>query len=211
MDAQDPPAPAWHIEELGTQQRNWGGEAAAEWSLDTQELRQALTHWDVSKPLSLLFLDTSVFMVLFSALIFPVYGKASSLPALLPGDLPVFRNKWRALSGDLSVAQGPGTRCQPRLLPMGGGGACPGWGGDPRICAVRSSPAESLLSKGRRKMTGWGPSKSLLRAAVRSGDPSVWGCRNLAEASWWPACLHQGRGGLWPPPSVLLHGLCFFS
>ena len=61
---------------------------------------------------SLLFLDRQFcFHGVISCPNFPVYGKAASVPALLPGDPPVFKTKWCGLSGDLSVTLVPGVKC----------------------------------------------------------------------------------------------------
>lgn len=59
---------------------------------------------------------------------FPVCSKAASVPALLPGDLPVFKNKWCGLSGDLSVTLVPGVTCCATTPPGWGAGT---WGGEP--------------------------------------------------------------------------------
>lgn len=61
---------------------------------------------------SLLFLDRQFcFHGVIFCPNFPVCSKAASVPALLPGDPPVFKNKWRGLSGDLSVTLVPGVTC----------------------------------------------------------------------------------------------------
>ena len=61
---------------------------------------------------SLLFLDRQFcFHGVIFCPNFPVYGKAASVPALLPGDPPVSKTKWCGLSGDLSVTLVPGVMC----------------------------------------------------------------------------------------------------
>lgn len=105
---------------------------------------------------------------------------------VLPGDLPVFRNKWCGLSGDLSVTLVLGIMCHHTSCM---GGSLPK-DGVPRIsCAP--TPAESVLRRGGRKTTVLSLRRSLLRAAVLSRGPPHLGvlqpCRGLLVACLLPS------------------------
>lgn len=156
-----------------------GGSSAAGWSLDSQGLRQTWTHWDEGEAFSLLFLDRQFcFHSVIFCPNFPIYGKASSVPALLPGDPPVFKNKWCGLSGDPSVALVPGIRCRPTSW-MWGREPAQRWGSQD----LPSAHHPSRISPGQRRED---LRTSMLRAAVLSrGHPNVGAlqpCRGLLVA-----------------------------
>lgn len=107
---------------------------------------------------------------------------------VLPGDPPVFRNKWCGLSGDLSVTLVLGIMCHHTSCMGGKRGACPKMG----FPGSRApTPAESVLRRGGRKTTVLSLRRSLLRAAVLSRGPPHLGvlqpCRGLLAACLLPS------------------------
>lgn len=176
------------------------GSSEAGWSLDSQGLRQTRTHWDEGEAFSLLFLDRQFcFHSVIFCPNFPIYGKASSVPALLPGDPPVFKNKWCGLSGDPSVALVPGIRCRPTSW-MWGREAAQRWGvpGSPQCPPPQQN--QSGAEEGRPQNV------DAQSSCAEQGTPKCGGSATLQRSpSGQPACVGVGSSSL--PPSFFM---CLF-
>ena len=156
------------------------GSSAAGWSLDSRGFRQTQTHWDEGEAFSLLFLDRQFcFHSVIFCPNFPIYGKASSVPALLPGDPPVFKNKWCGLSGDPSVALVPGIRCRHTSW-MWGREPAQRWGSQNLPSAPPPQENQSGAEEGRRPQNVNAQSSCAEQGTPHLGAPQP--CRSLLVA-----------------------------